>query len=139
MILTNERRHEQRYEGIYAEYAVLDNSAENAPVHFKGGFLRNFSCGGASLFIHDKLPQSAFIWLRLYEPHSARPLEVLSSIAWLERSPESPLTRERFNVGMKFMNMEEDLRHRLELMALYFESEKNRAYNITNLIDSSRG
>jgi len=130
----NERRQERRFEGIFAEYALIQSVNENTPVGFKGSFLRNFSEGGASLFIHDKPPQGVLIRLRLYEPHSARPVEVTGGIVWLERSAETPAARERFNVGMKFLNLETDITHRLELMTQYFESEKNRPYTISSLI-----
>src|SRR5262245_49458252 len=122
----NERRQEHRYEGIYAEYGIMHSAQDPAPSEFKASFLRNFSHNGASLLIHDRPPKGVFIKLRLYEPHSARPVELLGGIVWIERSAETPLPRERFNVGMKFLNVDDDLQRRLDLMVQYFEAEKNR-------------
>jgi hypothetical protein len=130
----NERRQEHRYEGVFAEYALIQSVNDATPAVFKGSFLRNFSENGASLFIHEKPPPGVLVRLRLYEPHSTNPLELTAGVVWVERSAESPTSRDRFNVGMKFLNISTAVERRLVLLTHYFEAEKNRPYTISSLI-----
>jgi len=68
--------------------------------------------------------------VRLYDAFWAKPIEVLGGVVWNSKNALSKDDgRERFDIGVKFLNMDEKNRHRIELMIMSFELEQSKPYN----------
>jgi hypothetical protein len=121
----HDNRMHTRYQGVYAEYALIEGEENLNPDHlqFKAGFIRDFSMGGSSLQIYDNLPADTLILLRLYDPNIIRPIEILSGLVWKDPERNYPArNRARFNVGLRYLYMDKENRHALNRMIDYFET-----------------
>jgi len=127
----NERRADTRYEGVYAEYQLISSFDEKSPPRFKTGFIRNFSRSGLSLFISEDLELNSYFRIRLYDPNSPNPIIALAGIVWKQKTKFRQMDgSEHCNIGLKFMKIEKEDDRRLNMLVDYFESMKNRKYNI---------
>jgi len=125
---TLEKREQTRYEGVYAEYALIDDRENVHDPDFKAGFIRNFSRGGSSLQVYDNIDENTLVWVKLYDPNIRVPIEALGGLAWKARDTQCPPgNRDRYDIGIKFLYLDEDNKHRLGLMIEYFENMKPKS------------
>jgi len=121
----NEKRAEKRYEGIYVEYTFLALSEDYRHVDLKNCFLRNFSLNGACLYVYEPVPEDANIYLRVYDPDDSITLDIMGAIVWHAHagSAGGPNARNNYNVGVKFINMNDRSRRRLLAIIGFLESK----------------
>jgi len=131
----DERRQNRRYEGVCAAYALTEKYGEESSVDFKTSFLRNFSLDGASLFVSEKVPDRSYIHVHLYDAHWKKPIEAFGGIAWSNQYVLGKYgSKERYNIGIRFLNVPKESERRLKLMIMNFEIDQNKPTNITDLI-----
>jgi len=127
----DDRRQHKRYEGVFVEYALAESYSEGLDATFKSTFLRNFSTSGVSLFVSEQVPDSSNISVRLYDPFWTKPIDAFGSVVWsIKNALSKDGSRERYDIGIKFLNVTEKDRNRIDLMIMNFEFEQDKPYNI---------
>ena len=119
-----EKRTNKRYEGVYVEYAFLGMNDDYRYVDIKNCFLRNFSFSGACIYVYESVPENANIYLRLYDPNSSNPIDIIGNVVWNTHagSAGGPNARLQSNVGIKFLAMNEANKRHLRIVINYLES-----------------
>jgi len=134
---SREHRKDMRYQGVYAEYAMIEfeDDLDDDRLRFKAGFIRDFSFGGSSLQVYDNLSENILILLRLYDPNVIKPIEILSGLVWKRlETNRAANNRERFNVGFKHLYIDGDNTRALNRMIEYFESLRPKESGILEYI-----
>lgn len=130
----NERRKRSRFKGSIAEYAILVN---NEDPEFKPCFLRDVSLGGVGILItNEKIDEQSLIAVKLYQEHSSTPIIITGLLVWSKKQFLGPT--EKYAIGVKFLEGNEENRILLTRMIDYLELMKNKPSSITDIIDENR-
>jgi len=129
-----ERRKHPRYRGEYVEYAILGEFDTLSALKYTPSFLRNFSLGGASLMVYQEIAESAVIYLRLYYEESPKPVEVMSVLVWSKEAEGPKFGRKKYNIGVRFVNLDETNKVNLQKMNTYFRTMETTPYDVLKLI-----
>jgi len=116
-----ERRKHPRLKGVYAEYVISGDFDNRDKLTFKPVFLRNFSSAGVSLLVDEEISELEPIIVRLYDEKSKIPIEVMSTLVWSKRVEDSP-GKKKYNIGVKFVNVDGVSNSRLRTLEMYLAS-----------------
>lgn len=126
----DERRENKRYEGVCAAYALTEKYGQKDVADFKTSFLRNFSIDGASLYISEIVPDRSYINVYLYDTHWKKPVMAFGGVVWTSQYVLGKYgSRDRYNIGIRFLNVPGESERRLKLMIMNFEMEQKKPAN----------
>ena len=130
-----DRRADKRYEGVCAEYKIVEDFEDTSEGGFKTAFIRNFSVSGVSLHITEDIPNISHVRVHLFDPDSVRPINFICGVVWERRDMSVPQSRrERYNIGLKILVIDKPEEQRLYKLADHFERLQHKGHRISDLI-----